>query len=260
MEFSLMTFNLRTDGANDGDNAWRNRVPHVVRTIERSSALIVSTQEGLHRMLSDLIRHLPHYSYVGQGRLGGAEDEFCAILYNNQLLSVEESGDFWLSETPSLPGSKSWSTSYPRMCTWARFQFRLEPATQFMVYNTHLDHRSQDAREQAIRLIWRTIDERHHASRVPFFLTGDLNAKPENEVIRFLRARPEMTDAFSALPEGPSSAGLTCHGFQGGAAGEPIDYIFGSRSISFLHSTIERGLLDGRYPSDHYPVVCRVTL
>ena len=259
MEFTAATFNLRNYTAQDGDNAWAMRVDQVAEMIRRTGAQIVGTQEGYHEMLLHLAERLPEYRWVGQGRRGDTEDEFCAIFYRASEVAAEEVGHFWLSETPEVPGSSSWNSSLPRMCTWGRFQWRDDPRRSLLVYNTHLDHVSGEAREQGVRLICRTMEQRHLLEALPALLMGDFNSGEGSAVVRFLRGESGLVDAFAALP-GRQARGIgsTFHGFKGGAEGDPIDYIFGTRDVTFLETDVRREQIDGRYPSDHYPVTTKV--
>lgn len=261
MDFTVATFNLRNYTAKDGDNAWDLRVDQVADMIRRTGALIVGTQEGYHEMLLQLAERLPEYRWVGQGRHGGTESEFCAIFYRSEDVAAEEVGHFWLSETPEVPASNSWDSSMPRMCTRARFRCRQDPPRAFLAYNTHLDHVGVQAREQGIRLICRTLEQHHREEAVPALVMGDLNAGEGSGVVRFLREESGLVDAFFALRgRAEHGIGRTFHGFQGGAQGDPIDYIFGTRDLAFLEAEVRREQIDGRYPSDHYPVVARVRL
>lgn len=253
-ELTVATFNLRNFTAQDGDNAWTLRVDQVAEMIRRTGAGIVGTQEGYLEMLQQLGERLPEYRWVGQGRRGGAEDEFCAILYRHNEVEPEEVGHFWLSETPRAPGSSAWNSSLPRMCTWARL--RLRDGARLHAYNTHLDHKSGEAREQGMRLICRLLRERRRQEGLPAVLMGDFNAGGGSPVVRFLREESGLVDAFSALAgRRTEGVGATFHGFGGGAAGDPIDYIFGTEDLAFVATEVRREQIDGRYPSDHYPVV-----
>ncbi|MFC5531281.1 endonuclease/exonuclease/phosphatase family protein [Cohnella yongneupensis] len=89
MKWKAMTFNLRVNVDSDGPNAWPLRVAAVARTILRHKADIVCVQEGLYSMLRDLDPSLGHYGWIGEGRRGGFEDEFCAILYDKNKWRVE---------------------------------------------------------------------------------------------------------------------------------------------------------------------------
>lgn len=51
---------------------------------------------------------------------------------------------------------------------------------------------------------------------------------------------------------------LTCHGFQGGTAGDKIDFIFIGPGEFALCAEIDHTQAAGRFPSDHYPVSARI--
>jgi endonuclease/exonuclease/phosphatase family metal-dependent hydrolase len=194
---------------------------------------------------------------LGEGRDGGDKGEYSAILYRPDLFEVVDSGTFWLSETPGKP-SRSWESACVRVCTWAHFQDR-RTTQAFFVYNTHLDHRSQLAREKGIELIAQTIGKRQPSA--PFLLMGDFNAAEDNPIIAFLTktAPTPLVDTFRAVqPE--ATEVRTFHGFKGGTEGGKIDYILVPPGVSTLAAEIVRDKLDDRYPSDHYPVTATIRL
>ncbi len=65
------------------------------------------------------------------------------VFYDSKVLAIEESGNFWLSDTPDVPGGISWGNLYPRMVTWALFR-RLDDGRRFYFLNTHLPYRDED--------------------------------------------------------------------------------------------------------------------
>ncbi|MCU9612685.1 endonuclease/exonuclease/phosphatase family protein [Caldibacillus lycopersici] len=264
MEFSVMTYNLRVDIPNDRLNAWSFRQEKVVKMIEKHKPIIIGTQEGLLYMLEALEENLPEYEWIGEGRRGGKRDEYCAIFYQKQLLQVVDNGQFWLSEQPLVANSISWESDFPRICTWVRFRFLADPMQQFIVYNTHLDHISQKARENGIHLILEKIKEHQEKTNLPIILMGDFNSTPENNVIRFLHGTQpihnvvtELRDAYEKLQ---GQLGSTYHAFEGVKDGEPIDYIFVTNNIQVLETKIDRDKIENSFPSDHYPVITRVQL
>lgn len=251
-----MTFNLRTNVPSDGDNAWPMRPAAVAQAIQRHDADIVCVQEGLHAMLLDLEPLLPDYAWVGEGRRGGQDDEFCAIWYKKSKASVEEYGSFGLSETPERLGVLGWSADCPRMCTWARL--RAPEGGVLTVFNTHLDHISELAQTNGMSLIRSRIDGLREHTGSPVALTGDFNVGPGHAVVRGLE-QAGYVNGYSALPGGAEGVGATFHDFKGGQAGEPIDYIFVSPDVSIERIEVDRGRYEGRYPSDHYPVCAVLT-
>jgi endonuclease/exonuclease/phosphatase family metal-dependent hydrolase len=251
MNLKVMTFNLRVMVADDGENAWGLRYRAVAAAIKKSGADIVCTQEAMLPMLEDLQAFLPEYGWIGQGRQGGNTDEHCAVFYRKEALQAADSGHFGLSECPDLPGFLSWNTACPRMCTWIRFRSVL--GGECFVFNTHLDHVSDEAKENGIRLVIDRMNRCRAHSGLPAVLAGDFNSRPGSRVIRLLE-EAGYRNAYSMAPGIQPNIGKTWHGFEGGAGGEPIDYIFVSPEVSVLSVSVDRERYDGRYPSDHYPV------
>ncbi|MFB9277498.1 endonuclease/exonuclease/phosphatase family protein [Cohnella cellulosilytica] len=252
----IMTFNLRLNVASDGENAWPNRVKAAAEAIKRHDADIVGIQEGLLPMLRDLEPLLPEYAWVGEGREGGEQGEYSAIFYKRGKWKAEEVGGFGLSETPGKLGAMSWNTACPRMCTWARF--KSAAGEELVVFNTHLDHLSDEAQTKGMELIRRRIERFRETTVLPVVLTGDFNVGPEHAVVSGLE-RAGYLNAYSVLPEGVRGVGRTFHDFLGGEPGEPIDYVFASPDLAIVGVEVDRGQYDGRYPSDHYPVIAEVS-
>ncbi|KAL3840652.1 hypothetical protein ACJIZ3_025243 [Penstemon smallii] len=48
-----------------------------------------------------------------------SSDQHCTIFYDKEKVELLEGGTFWLSESPSVPGSISWGSSDPCISTWA---------------------------------------------------------------------------------------------------------------------------------------------
>ncbi|WP_163536071.1 endonuclease/exonuclease/phosphatase family protein [Gracilibacillus sp. YIM 98692] len=264
MELKVMTFNLRVDVPEDGLNAWKYRAAIVPKIILNHHPCVFGIQEGLLRMIQDIENTLPEYSWIGEGRRGGNNDEYCAIFYDQQKVECIDSGQFWLSDTPHIPGSISWESDFPRICTWGHFRFKHDLDKEFMLYNTHLDHVSQLARENGIALISENLREHALDCKVPVILTGDLNSNSDNKVIHFLRGEEtikektsKLQDTFKALYGEP---GQTFHHFSGGTEGDPIDYIFCSTNFKVLRTEVDRSRCNGTYPSDHYLIIATLEL
>ncbi|WNQ09042.1 endonuclease/exonuclease/phosphatase family protein [Paenibacillus aurantius] len=255
-----MTFNLRYSTPNDGENAWPYRFHRAAEAIREHAPLLIGTQEGYLAMLNELAEQLPGYGWIGEGRFGGGENEHSAIFYRTDRLEVVDQGQFWLSETPEVISSKSWNSYFPRICTWGRFRLK-DSGQEWMAYNTHLDHASGEAREKGAGVIGRMVAEHRQKLQLPILLMGDMNSYPADPAIQLFErlgqeeGEPWLTNAYTLI-EGP--VGLTAHSFQGGADGEPIDYIFASREFVFQEVKVDREQRDGGYPSDHYPIVARV--
>ncbi len=123
------------------------------------------------------------------------------------------------------------------------------------MYNTHLDHMSEVARTNGIQLILDRIRTMNSRDGIPAILTGDFNCGPSSDVIEIL-TQAGLCDTYGE----DKDVGCTWHDFKGGDMGEPIDYIFVTPDIQVNSINIDRSMYNGRYPSDHYPVVASVRL
>lgn len=259
-----MSFNLRYDNPGDGVNAWPNRKDWVASLIRFHDADIIGVQEALGSMLVDLDTRLPGVSRTGVGRADGkGAGEFSAILYRTERLTLLDSGTFWLSPTPEVVGSKGWDTAIERIATWARFRDRRN-GCQFLHINTHFDHIGEQARIESARLIRRRAASL--AAGLPVLMTGDLNSDPRSAAYRVLTrdtiidAHPPFTDAITASRSGHYGPTSTWTAFRAIEPERRIDYVLvSSPAVVYLHGVIADSR-DGRFPSDHFPVLASVAL
>lgn len=253
---TLMTFNLRYFTAEDGENSWPHRRKAEFRVLQEGGALIVGTQEGLYDQLMEIAENNPQYAWIGMDRQGGHTDEHAAIYFRVEDVDLQTQGDFWLSETPGVPGSQSWKSSLPRMASWAVFR---SAGKRFLVLNTHFDHRSEEARVGAARLVLFKLAEL--AKGMPCVVMGDFNASPGSEAYRILtQGDPALRDARVIAKERQGSEG-TYHGWTGQSSESArIDWILVSQGIE-VNKIWTVDLQDnGRYPSDHFPTAAQIKL
>ena len=255
----VMSFNLRYDNPNDGANAWPNRKDWVASLVRFHDADVVGVQEALAHMLTDLDTRLPGYARVGVGRADGrAKGEFSAILYRTGRLTLLDSGTFWLSPTPEVVASKGWDAALERVATWARFRDRASGCS-YLHLNTHFDHMGEVARQESARLIRRRLAEL--ARGLPVVMTGDLNAVPSSLAYRTLTrdtvagAIAPLDDAMSKSRSGHYGPTSTWTAFRAIEPGRRIDYVLVSAPVTVLTHGALPDSWDGRFPSDHLPVL-----
>ena len=252
----VMSYNLRF-AAYAGPHSWPKRRPVLAELLRREQPTVLGTQEGLYPQLTDIERDLPgYYDWLGEGRAGGRRDEFVAIFFDTRRLEPLASGHFWLSDTPDVPGSKSWGNTSIRMATWARFTDK-RTGGELVVLNTHLDNASEYARTRGAELIRDRINE--FPPGLPIILTGDFNAaaqrSPQYDVLV-----AGMADTWTAADDRRTPANATWHGFGPLIPdGARIDWILtrGARVQAVGINTYNR---DGRYASDHLPAQALLTL
>lgn len=267
----VMSFNIRYGKAPDGENAWPNRRDLVIDVVRRHHPDLVGLQEALRFQLDEMERGLPQYREIGVAREDGEnKGEYNTILYRVDRLRPDERGNFWYSDTPSVPGSRTWGNRLPRLCTWAHFTGTGELAglPAFYYYNTHLDHESQYSREKSAALLSDRVVARSHPD--PVIISGDFNISEDNPVVAYLtgkkpwpstspadrpdKPRPEFVDTFRKLHPDAKEVG-TFNGFAGRTTGEKIDYILTAPGIDVVEASILRDNREGRYPSDHFPIM-----
>jgi len=259
----VMSFNIRYDNPRDGMNAWPYRKELAASMIRFHGAELVGLQEALKHQLDDLARLLPDYAWVGVGRDDGKfAGEFSAILYRHDRFEVLQQSTFWLSETPGQP-SKGWDAACVRIVTWAKFKDRFTGRSLFH-FNTHFDHRGESARRESARLLRAQVKKIAATEHV--IVTGDLNSLPDSEPYGILTGK-DARNEDAALVDARLCSVYGHHGPTGtlgkfettGIPGEQIDYIFVKNRVTVLLHGILSDTFDGRFPSDHLPVLAEIS-
>ena len=247
----VASYNIRVP-VDKGDNTWAKRLPRIRKVIEQNKLDIFGVQEALKYQLENLTEW-SSFGFVGGGRNDfQSKGEYSAIIYNKNKFELLEFGTFGLSEQPEKPGVKSWGTAYPRIATWGLFRVRAT-GKKFRFYNTHLDHISELARVNGIKLI--VAHAKKNGTGEPMILTGDFNARPDSKTYKIACGLLNDSKAKSVTkPLGPNA---TYHGFAGKRQ-LYLDYIFVSDNIRVLSHKVDDTRFDGKYPSDHDPVVAEL--
>ncbi|KAL4181862.1 hypothetical protein AMTRI_Chr12g273150 [Amborella trichopoda] len=296
VSLTVMTFNLLDDQEPDSPNSWQNRRDICISVITSYSPMILCTQQGLKPQLEFLQQCLPGYEQFGISRKGSQDvtDEHCSIFYDKEKVEFLEGGTFWLSESPSVPGSMSWGSEVPCIATWAiSFSILIclvePPGFSFQIVNSNMDEFSARARRRSALLTWQ-----HIASlppNLPVVYCGVFNTQKESTTGRFLLGRSrehgvvgDMRDAWpSARTRKNVSLIRTYHGFKGDKQGAleliklilralclcwdrqtqdlHIDWIlYRGRSLCPASCEVINDNIDGLYPSSHYPLFAEFML
>jgi len=280
-----MSFNVRYDTREDGQNSWQHRKDIVAGIIRFHQADIVGFQEVLPRMAPDIIQKFaPGYTFYGVDRNANGSGEMNPIMYRTSRFECQDKGTFWLSDTPHQPGV-AWNACLPRICSWMRLR---EHATGrvFVFLNTHFDHMSALARDNSARLLLQKITELGLGGRIPCVLTGDFNDTPDSQFYKILTGglpklsldQPALRDTRRASKLPPHGPTCTFTGFvypprmtgpqksfdqprwweveQGATL---IDFIFVTGGWDVEQFGVLGETYDGRLPSDHRPILAELT-
>ena len=143
------------------------------------------------------------------------------------------------------------------MATWANFEL-INPGLSLTILNTHLDHENAQSRELSAALIGQRLAEFPPENYL--LLTGDFNANPDTPERQIflspLANGKQLQDPLGTLPLEQQK---TFHDFTG-EAWDAIDTIYCDRSFRVEQVIINRQQWEGVWPSDHFPVIMKLTI
>lgn len=262
----VMSFNIRYGAANDGENSWKHRDYLVLETIQNYGPDLIGYQEALKFQVDFLKQNLKGYGFHGIGRDKGTEEgEYVPVMWKMDRFELVDSGHFWLSETPEIPGSVSWDSSLTRMLSWVVLRDKKAVGYQkeLVFANTHFDHRGNQARLESAKLIRQRAEE--IMNDIPIILTGDFNTTEDLAPYAALckaegfNGKP-LVDAFRVIHPEVSDNERSFGAWVGQRDGKRIDWILHTDDFVTLNAAINYTQDAGRYPSDHYPVEAIVRL
>ena len=249
---SIMSYNLRYNTPNDGENWWEYRKHEVAEMIKHYQPGILGIQEGLSGQVKYLDSVLTNYSFVGVGRDDGNEKgEFVAIFFDTTKYELIETNTFWLSQTPDQV-SVGWDASMERICTYGAF-LNKKTKDQISIFNCHFDHIGKKSREEAARLILEQIRKKE-IKDLTIAVIGDLNSLPNEEPIEILSM--ELKDSYKVSQSQPYGPVGTFNNFNTvDEVVNRIDYIM-VRNITVKHYiTIDDRRKNNLWLSDHLPIL-----
>lgn len=256
-EYNAMTFNIRYNNPGDGINQWENRKHLVAQTIEYFEADVLGLQEATKVQVDYLADQLTDYEWRGVGRDDGKQGgEYSPVFFRKDKFDLVNWKTFWLSETPDKP-SKSWDAALPRIATFVWLK-RKKDGGQILVVNTHYDHMGVKARENSSTLLIEEI--KRIKGDLPVILMGDFNSTPEKKPIQTITEGGLFnTQYVSKEPHyGPF---YTFNGFKEKEQPDTnIDHIFVSPDVQVLKHASLSNTWEGRFASDHYAVITKVSL
>lgn len=252
-----MSYNIRLDTEADGVNQWKNRTARVYDLLKKYDPDLLGVQEALPNQVEDLKENLTGYDFVGMGREDGKrKGEFSGIFYKKNRFDLKLQNTRWLSQTPDVPGSKSWDAAITRIVTYVIIKEKIT-GQEIAYFNTHFDHIGKEARANSAGLIKTFIAEVCRDKKMPVIVSGDFNSQPAEAPYQRM-IKPDAITLYDSRPP-ESKAGTFCGFKVGGMDCRTLDYIFHSadwKTTAYLVIEDNNGTY---YPSDHLPVMATLS-
>lgn len=253
-QIKVMSYNLRCYTPSDlGDKNWYNRAHYIIETIDKAQPSIIGFQEITVFQYNYLVECMPGFDSVITYRDNiPLFAEGCPIFYRTDLYDLIDKGSFWLSETPEVM-SKDWDSFCYRICSYVILKDKATDK-EFVVFNTHLDHVSDLARINGIKVVLDKIEE---FGSIPALLIGDLNAEEDSET--YLSATKVFDDTKYMTENTMTSC--TYQNWGQSLDRNCIDYILSSKTgFNVEKYDVITDTFDGVYSSDHFPLMSTLTL
>ena len=253
MQLKILSSNIRYENNQDGIHSWQNRKPLLQKIITDFLPDILGTQEGREEQIKSFAQNIS-LTLVETHRTWISERMYPCLYVNEEQIKVIKSGDIWLSESPEVPGSLSFKSAFPRLCTWI-IATHLLGNQDYLIVNTHLDHVLDETRAEQIKVL---IEEtkKINSENLPMILMGDFNESPTGKVRQILLEHLQLKDPWI---EEKIQEETSHHGFQGAlATGDRIDWILVPEVFAVENIRLEKKSFNGIFPSDHYPLLATV--
>lgn len=252
-KITVMSSNVRTYSPTDYfKKSWFYRAGLVRENLQEYLPDIVGFQEVTWLHYGYLQKVLDGYDSVITYRDESFMSEGCPIFYRSDRFELIDKGSFWLSETPEKM-SKDWGAACYRVCSYVILK-EISSGEELVVFNTHLDHVSDEARVKGIAVV---LDKIKEFGGKPSILMGDLNAKPNS--VTYQSAVESFLDAQVVAKE--TMDGATYQNWGKKLDNQRIDYFMVSKTgIEVNKYAIVQNTYEGIYPSDHFPIYIELTL
>ena len=250
---TMMSCNVRCLTPMDlGKKSWFYRADLLMQDIAAQTPGIIGFQEATRWQYDYLVDVLVGYDSVIDYRDNSIIAEGCPIFYNEALYTLKDKGSFWLSETPEVM-SKDWGAAHYRICSYVILTEKAS-GKDFVVFNTHLDHVSDEARIKGIQVV---LDKIAQFGGMPAVIMGDFNA---------LEGSQTYNSAIAHFMDAQYAAAQTMEGHTYQNWGNPekykrLDYFMLSKTgWTAQRYAIVQPVHDGVYASDHCPIVIELVL
>ena len=257
----IASYNIQYPRGGGEENPWEARNVLTEKILDDLEPEIFGVQEPYLSQIEDMMEYLGGtYAWAGTTDVKGGTGQYGVhhnpVFYRKDRFAIKGQGHFWLSETPDSVSKFDDSYSF-RMCNWVRFE-DLTQGVEFYHFNCHFDHKGVEARKRSGMLIREKVAE--IAGGFPAFLTGDFNSDQDSEAYRNIVGTGVLADSYNIAESRENEEWYTYNGYRYSETPvrdhRRIDHLFVTPGDSkVLKWVLANHSYDGKYPSDHFPIV-----
>jgi endonuclease/exonuclease/phosphatase family metal-dependent hydrolase len=236
----------------------RERVFFVINQFDPD---ILGVQSINEQQFKEINTNLSKFASVGVPTSSDKSASYNAIYFKTYRFTLEDSGSFWLSETPNLKGTtfigKGKDMETARNVSWARLNDKLTQQ-EILVMNTQWS-KDDSAKSLSAKLLLDSVQK--ISNGLPVIVLGSLNCTQNDRPYKILRDLNPLRkfflgdtyrEAFPNLKESES----TMHNWTGNIVGQRMDFVLYTEDwFNTIQANIDR-YADAMnfYPSNHFPV------
>ncbi|WP_232529033.1 endonuclease/exonuclease/phosphatase family protein [Mycetocola zhujimingii] len=230
---------------------WEDRKWLAVRLLASEQPSVIGMQEVMPDQLHFLRAAFgPFWQWVGYGRNADHGGEHIPIFFDSERLRLQSWKQLALSDTPEVPGSRSWGNLIPRIAVVADF-VDLATGLPIRMINTHFDHYSRKSRERSARMVSELASQAPAAAIV----MGDMNTTPRSLPYRYMTREGALQDSWVIAEHRLTEGWATYSGYRPPRrGGKRIDWILVNDAVAVESVAINAVRYAGAAASDHEPV------
>ncbi len=259
-EIKAMTYNILYDSPKWGpEQDWALRRPAMAELLKKHAPELIGFQEVRRGQLGELQQMLPDYGFIGNvpGQDPGAEFPWLMvpIFFRLDRFEVLDTGIAWLTGKdaagrPQIGWPDLGNTVRPYYAAWVKFSHK--PTGKLFYYvNLHLPPFQPALRERAAADVTRLLAT--FAPDLPVIVAGDFNSDDEPGMKAILAAGLRDARDISQEPAQGPLATLVKHP-------KRIDHFLVNRQVEVRSYVALHEKFNGRFPSDHLPVLVNLRL
>ncbi len=255
---TVLTYNVQADLTKAGRA--NTCLDDMAASIRAEDPDVFGTQENTAEINTGLMSRLKGYNYFAGTVYNETTKKGNYVYWKTDKFKLIDHGHRYMSDTPTVKSKYEGSNEY-RGFTFLYLESK-ETGNRFLFINLHADYKSNDSvRLLQLKAVTAFIKQKYDENTAVIVL-GDFNATPTSDSITsFETDNPRMGSTLKvAKAVGDSGSTLAVTEFTTRST-YIFDHIFVTtdRFVTEYYSAIDN-IVNGRYPSDHLPVVARLTL